>query len=195
MIEVVLIRHGPTDWNEAKRIQGHADRDLSETGRRTVSGWALPNDLKARDWFVSPLARARETAALLGLNPTIQNALIEMDWGEWEGLQGAEIRSRFGPEYERRTAMGLDMRPHGGESPRELRDRIASWLSDICAEHRPAGAVCHQGVIRAMLSLATDWDMIAKPPVRLEWAAAHLFAIDDDGAVTLERANIMLDGT
>lgn len=195
MIQLALIRHGPTDWNEAKRIQGHADRALSKAGRETVAGWALPAELKDLDWYASPLARARETARLLGIEPRIEPVLIEMDWGAWEGLRSTEIRARYGPEFERRTSMGLDMRPHGGESPRELRDRVAVWLTDIHAAGRPAGAVCHQGVIRAMLSLATGWDMIAKPPVRLEWAAAQLFALDAEGALSLERANIMLDGS
>ena len=196
MIQLALIRHGPTDWNAAKRIQGHADRTLSEAGREAVARWGLPETLKRFDWYVSPLARARETAALLGIEGTIAPALIEMDWGEWEGLNSAQIRARYGSgEFERRTARGLDMRPHGGESPRELRQRVAAWLAGRRAAGAPVGAVCHQGVIRAVLSLATGWDMIAKPPVRLEWAAVQLFAIDSEGAVTLERANIMLDGS
>ncbi len=196
MIHLALIRHGPTDWNEARLIQGHADRALSESGRKAVAQWVLPEELKAFDWFVSPLARARETACLLGIEATVEHALIEMDWGAWEGLNSAEIRARYGTEeFERRTAHGLDLRPHGGESPRELRQRVSAWLLGRRAAGAAVGAVCHQGVIRAVLSLATGWDMIAKPPVRLEWAAAQLFAIDADGAVTLERANIMLDGS
>ena len=87
------------------------------------------------------------------------------------------------------------MRPHGGETPRELRERVSKWLAGRRAAGAPIGAVCHQGVIRAVLSLATGWDMITRPPVRLEWAAAQLFAIGSDGALTLERANIMLDGS
>ena len=195
MIHLAMIRHGPTDWNEAKRIQGHADRGLSVAGREAVARWTLPGELAGLQWYASPLSRARETARLLGIEPRIAPVLIEMDWGEWEGLRSAEIRARYGPEFERRTSMGLDMRPHGGESPRELRARLAAWLADVSAAGRPAGAVCHLGVIRAVLSLATGWDMIAKPPVQLEWAAAHLFALDASGTVSLERANIMLDGS
>ncbi len=196
MIRLAFIRHGPTDWNEARLIQGRADRSLSEAGRAAVAQWALPDELKAFDWYVSPLSRARETASLLSLEATVERALIEMDWGEWEGLNSAQIRARYGAdEFERRTSRGLDLRPHGGESPRELRARIAAWLTGRRAAGMPAGAVCHQGVIRAMLSLATGWDMIAKPPVRLEWAAVQLFAVDAGGAVTLERANVMLDGS
>ena len=59
---------------------------------------------------------------------------------------------------------------------REVRERVRRWLYGVVERGQPAGAVCHQGVIRALLSLATGWNMIAKPPHRLDWAAAHLFA-------------------
>ena len=169
---------------------------MSEAGRRAVANWVLPEELKTFEWFVSPLKRARETAALLGVKPKAEHALTEMDWGDWEGLNSGQIRARFGEEeFKRRTGMGLDLRPHGGESPRELRARVFAWLLARRETGTATGAVCHQGVIRAILSLATGWDMIDKPPVRLEWAAAQLFAIDERGTVTLQRANLMLDGS
>ena len=188
MIPVAAIRHGPTDWNEQRRIQGRADRRLSPAGRAAVSGWTLPAELAGFDWYVSPLSRARETAALLGLDP-----VVEMDWGAWDGARSAELRARYGDAFEREIARGLDMHPHGGETPRDLRERVASWLDRVRLAGRPAGAVCHQGVIRALLSLATGWDMVAKPPVELAWSAAQIFALADDGAVALDRANVMLD--
>ncbi len=192
-IPVAAIRHGPTDWNEQRRIQGRADRPLSRAGRETVSGWALPAELAAFDWYVSPLSRARETASLLGLDPVVEPALIEMDWGEWDGAKGPDLRARYGDAFDRELARGLDMRPHGGETPRDLRARVAGWLDRVRLDRRPAGAVCHQGVIRALLSLATGWDMVAKPPVELEWSAVQVFALADDGSVVLDRANVMLD--
>ncbi len=192
-MRLALIRHGPTDWNEQRRIQGRADRRLSAAGRRAVAGWTLPEELRGFDWFVSPLVRARETAEILGLACTVAPALVEMDWGDWEGMRGAELRARYGAEFARRTARGLDMQPHGGESPRALRGRVGAWLAGRAAVGRPTGAVCHQGVIRAVLSLATGWDMVAEPPLGLEWAAAQIFTVDPAGPVTLERANVALE--
>ena len=193
-IPLAVIRHGPTDWNEERRIQGRADRSLSPAGRAAVSGWTLPAEMAAFDWYVSPLSRARETAALLGLDPVVERALIEMDWGDWDGARGDELRARYGDEFDRRISRGLDMQPHGGETPRELRARVAGWLETIRLAGRPAGAVCHQGVIRALLSLATGWDMIVEPPVELEWSAVQIFGLAGNGDVVLERANVMLDG-
>lgn len=192
-IPLAVIRHGPTDWNEQRRIQGRADHSLSRAGRAAVSGWTLPAELEAFDWYVSPLSRARETAALLGLDPVVESALIEMDWGDWDGARGDELRARYGDEFDRRISHGLDMRPHGGETPRDLRARVEGWLGTVRLAGRPAGAVCHQGVIRALLSLATGWNMIAKPPVELEWSAVQIFGLAGNGDVVLERANVMLD--
>ena len=76
---------------------------------------------------------------------------------------------------------------------RRLRTRVEGWLETVRRAGRPAGAVCHQGVIRALLSLATGWNMIAKPPVELEWAAVQVFGIAGTGKIVLERVNVMLD--
>ncbi len=193
MISVAVIRHGPTDWNEQKRIQGRADRTLSPAGRERVAGWTLPGELGHFDWVASPLVRAVETAELLGLTCRSEPLLVEMDWGAWEGKTRDELIENYGDEFENRTAKGLDLRPHGGESPREVRERVRRWLGGVVERGRPAGAVCHQGVIRALMSLATGWNMIAKPPHRLDWAAAHLFAAHEDGRVEIDRLNVSLE--
>lgn len=193
MIPVALIRHGPTDWNEQRRIQGHADRLLSDAGRATVAGWRLPEEFRAFDWFASPLSRAKETARLLGVEFETDPALIEMDWGDWEGHTHDELLSEYGEEMTRRTSMGLDLRPHNGETPRELRQRFAAWAAGTAARGRPAGAVAHQGIIRAALSLATGWDMIGKPPAKMDWASVHVFTVGGGGEIDADRLNISLE--
>lgn len=192
MTPIAIIRHGPTDWNEQKRLQGRADRQLSDKGRELVSGWRLPEEVADFDWLASPLVRATETADLLGLEYRTEGAIIEMDWGEWEGSTLEELRREYGDEVSRRTAMGLDLRPHGGETPREVRARIKEWANAIAREGRPTGAVAHQGVIRALLSLATGWTMVGKPPHALDWSSVHLFAIETCGQVAVSRLNISL---
>lgn len=195
MIEVALIRHGPTDWNEQRKIQGHADRPLSDAGREKVAGWRLPDEFRHFDWFASPLSRATETARLLGIEFETEPALIEMDWGDWEGHTRDELLHKYGEEMTRRTAMGLDLRPHAGESPREVRERFADWAAGVAARGRPAGAVAHQGIIRAALSLATGWDMLGKPPVKMDWASVHVFTVGDRGKMEAARLNISLEAS
>lgn len=193
MIPVLLIRHGPTQWNVEGRIQGQADVRLSKAGRAEVRHWLLPQEYKSYDWEASPLARALETAQLLGaVNVHTDARLVEMSWGEWEGCTRTELRAANGGAVAENEARGLDFRPPGGESPRAVLARLKDWLADVAHRGRPVVAVTHQGIIRAALAVATGWDMIGKPPHRLNRASAHLFRIDRDGRLGLQRININL---
>jgi probable phosphoglycerate mutase len=193
MTPIALIRHAPTEWNEAKRLQGHTDQPLSEAGRAAAAGWRLPAELAHFLWYASPLSRAAETARLLGLACATEPAVIEMHWGAWEGHTLDELKTKYGKDtVTGRTKLGIDFRPHDGESPREVRVRVHAWLKRRAVDGVPAGAVTHLGVIRAMLSLATGWDMIGPPPAVINPATAHLFAVDRSGEVRVERLNISL---
>ena len=117
-LPLVLIRHGPTDWNAEGRIQGRSDRRLSAAGRRIVGRWQMPASFSGYRWVTSPLARARETAALLAHPEAVDKAaLIEADWGEWEGQRIEDLRASLGEAMTRLEAQGLNFRPPGGESP------------------------------------------------------------------------------
>jgi probable phosphoglycerate mutase len=193
---VALIRHGSTHWNETGRMQGRCDVPLSAQGRGQVQAWRLPPTIASPPrWLSSPLARAVETARILsGVEPDPVPALIEMDWGEWEGRTLAELDAEYGAAFRRNAATGLDFRPPGGESPREVRERVLQCLRALPPVEEAAVAVTHNGVIRALLSAATGWDMTGKPPVRLERDALHRFAVDD-GRVALLEANVRLAGS
>ncbi len=193
MTRIALIRHGPTEWNEQHRLQGQTDVPLSADGERKVAGWTLPAEFRDYDWVASPLTRARQTAAALGLKPSSEPALVEMHWGDWEGFTRDELIEKYGDAFSERTARGIDLRPHNGESPREVRARFAEWAAGVAEAGRDTGAVAHQGIIRAALSLATGWVMLGKPPVKMDWSSVHLFAVDAAGAVTIDRLNISLE--
>ena len=117
-IDVVTIRHAPTAWNAAGRIQGHMDVPLSEDGRRALARRCLPERFGAYRVHSSPLARAVETAALLGLDaPVLDRRLMEMDWGEWEGTTRAALR-RGGPRRGRaQRGEGTGFPPAGRGEP------------------------------------------------------------------------------
>jgi broad specificity phosphatase PhoE len=169
-VRILLIRHGRTAWNEQGRMQGRADLPLSPAGRAEASRWRVPEAWAEARWLSSPLRRAAETAALLTEGPVaIEPRLIEMDWGAWEGFRLAELRKSAPKAMAANEARGLDFRPPGGETPREVRTRLESLLADLAAADDPGDVICvtHKGVIRAGLSLATGWDMTAKPPLRL----------------------------
>jgi len=190
-----LIRHGPTDWNADRRIQGSTDIPLSDAGRETVAGWRLPPELEDFDWVCSPLARARETAGILGAPRDIRtdHRLCEMNWGDWEGQRLADLRRDLGDEMADNEARGIDFRPPNGESPRDLLARLAPWMADVSAQGRPTLAVCHNGIVRALYALATGWSMIGKRPIKFQWGTVHLFHVDADGKPVVDRMNVSLE--
>lgn len=193
MTRLAMIRHAPTAWNEAGRIQGHGDEPLSAGGRSAAAGWRLPPELGAVTWLSSPLGRARETARLMAARDCVtEPRLIEMDWGAWHGRRLAELRAELGAAMTENEARGLDFRPAGGESPRDVQARLTPWLAELARAGRPVAAVSHKGVIRALYALATGWEMTGEPPARLAWDRAHLFSLAADGTPTVARLNLPL---
>ena len=196
MTRLVLIRHGRTDFNDQGRMQGRCDEPLNAAGRAAVAGWRVPPEFADADWVTSPLIRARETARLLGApQPVIEPRIIEMDWGRWEGRRLDDVRAEQGAAMAENEARGLDFRPDGGESPRQVQARITPWLAEVGERGRATLAITHKGVIRAIIALATGWDMTGKPPARLQCAAAHVFDVTARGSIAVERFNLALDGS
>lgn len=193
MTPLVMIRHGPTAWNSDRRLQGRTDIPLSEEGRTLVSGWRVPSELRGYEWVSSPLKRACETAGLLaGMPPRIEPLLTEMDYGEWEGKRLADLRAELGEAMAENEARGLDFRPAGGETPRDVQVRLKQWLGTLAGHPRATVAITHHGVLRALYSLATGWDMAGPPPEKFRWGAMHRFSVSDGGQVRVERINIDL---
>ena len=192
MTRLALLRHGPTAWNAEKRLQGRADEPLSVEDEEQVRLWSLPPEAAGFRWLTSPLLRARRTAELIGVDAEIEPAAIELDFGSWEGRRLSEIRAEDPAGTEANEARGLDFTPPGGESPRDVQARLLPLLARLTAEGRDSGIVTHKGVIRALLSLATGWPMVDKPPVKLFWDRVHLFELETDGTPRLSQPNLPL---
>ena len=190
---LVLLRHGRTEWNLDGRIQGQTDTRLSAPGRDQVLSWRLPPELAGYRWVSSPLARSRETAALLGHEAVeLEAALMEARWGRWEGERLVDLRARHGPDMAALERRGLDFQPPEGESPRDVQARLRPWLEAVARHGQPTVAVCHRGVIRALYALATGWDMTGKPSVKIGDDSAHRFTLDRRGVPTVVEMNVGL---
>jgi probable phosphoglycerate mutase len=193
MTRIVLIRHGPTEWNETGLVQGRSDVALSAAGRAKVERWRLPGDLAAYDWVTSPLSRARETAEILRGAPVPTDArLVEMDWAAWEGRTLGDLRAEIGNLMVAWEARGLDFRAPGGESPREVQARVLPFLAERARAETPTIVVCHRGVIRAVYALAISWDMTSKAPKRLADGCAQIFTLAEDGMPSVDTLDLPL---
>ncbi|MEV1068481.1 histidine phosphatase family protein [Streptomyces sp. NPDC050263] len=94
MNDLLLVRHGETEWSRSGRHTGWTDLPLTENGRKEAEQLApLLRGLRVGAAFVSPLRRARETAELIGLRePHVDADLREWDYGAYEGVTTAEIQ-------------------------------------------------------------------------------------------------------
>ncbi len=196
MTLIALIRHGATAWNEQGIVQGRNDIPLSANGRDEVSKWTVPLSLRNYVWVSSPLSRALETAFLLsGSQPPTDERLVEMDWTSWEGRTLPDLRSALGDLMAAWEAEGLDFRSPGGESPREVQQRVKPFLAARKLLGENTIAVCHKGVIRAIYALAIGWDMKTKPPRKLKDGCAQIFELDHDGHPKVHELDVALDST
>jgi len=139
--KVYLVRHGQTAWNVGEIFRGRADIPLDETGKQEVhlAGEAL-KDETLHAVYSSPLSRSIETAENIAkfhnIPVTPFDAIIDISYGEWEGLENQEVKKKY-PELH-----ALWQRePHkikfpGGESLDEVRFRTVKGLEDLLAKHK-----------------------------------------------------------
>ncbi len=164
---LIFVRHGETPYNAENRLQGQRDIPLGARGRdqaravgRTLRGRLGPDidRLEAADAFVaSPLRRTRETMEFardaMGLPPSryrLDAALIELTFGDWEGMTWPEIYARDPKGCMSRRADKWDFVPPKGESYAMLAGRLGPWLTSLTAD---SFVVSHGGVARALMTL------------------------------------------
>jgi len=193
-VPIAILRHAPTAWNAARRLQGTTDTALGPVGEAAARSWRLPAPADGWKRMCSPLQRARRTAELVqpAAPIVVDSRLREMSFGIWEGRSVEELRAEGGERFAEAERLGLDFHPPGGESPRMAMARIKAWAGEIAASGEPVVAVTHKAAIRALLALATGWTMTGRQPVKLDWRCLHFFSADADGSVALDRPNVPL---
>lgn len=167
MTRLALMRHGHTSWNRAGRIQGRSDIPLDDAARADLAQVQIPESWADADLWSSPLSRAVETARIVsgGREPQTSAALTEMNWGDWEGKRGADLRTDPASGFRDIEDWGWDFRPLRGESAREMRDRLAPWMNALTGDTL---AVCHIGVMRVCLAIAHGWDFAGPCPFQIK---------------------------
>jgi probable phosphoglycerate mutase len=152
--EVVLLRHAETEWSIAGRHTGRTDVPLTDHGREVAA--ELAARFAGRDFALvlcSPLSRARDTAALAGLEPELDEDLLEWDYGEYEGITTKEIRA---------NRPGWDLWSEGvpgGEMPEDVATRTDRVIERALAADGDCCLVAHGHVLRV---LAARW--VEQPP-------------------------------
>jgi 2,3-bisphosphoglycerate-dependent phosphoglycerate mutase len=169
---ILLVRHGETDWNRERRIQGQSDPPLNDLGReqsRTLAGRLASEEIDAI--YSSDLRRARETAEILadelGQPVVLDPELRELDFGPWEGHTVDELHARFPEAFERWLAGGV-AEWNGGETHDAMADRIRGAVRRLAATHAGESIllVAHGGPVRVLLM---DAEGLPYPEARREF--------------------------
>ncbi len=143
--QLVLVRHGETEWSVERRHTGRTDVQLTERGRAEAAH--IRSALARFDFtavFSSPLSRALETAQLAGLDPTIDDDLVEWDYGEFEGITTAEIRTSV-PNWSVWTHAIPD-----GESLDDVSGRADRVIERVVALDGAVALVAHAHLLRVL---------------------------------------------
>lgn len=179
---VIVIRHGETEWNREKRMQGTTDTLLSDVGR--AQALALGRRLATRDFsalYSSDLSRARDTASAIAERTdrevVTDPRLRERRFGIFEGLTTAEIVARYPEEHARFASRDPDYEVPGGESARAFTGRCLGCLAEIADRHRGAEVVVvtHGLVLDSLYRAAHGLGHGDRRPVPLINASLNLF--------------------
>lgn len=156
-----LVRHGETDWNTAKRVQGKTDIPLNENGIRQAEQLAArleEDNLKFNRIYTSRFQRAKRTAEIvaekMGACVVVIDGLEEINLGKWEGLTWEQAKEQYPREFGVWFQSRRETRPPEGESYQDVLDRLIPALKRVL-EEEPGDAlvVTHSGNIMGLMSL------------------------------------------
>jgi probable phosphoglycerate mutase len=150
---LVVVRHGRTAHNASGLLLGRLDPPLDELGREQAA--ALARAVGPVDRVISsPLQRTRETAAAFGVEVEVDERWIELDYGEYDGVPLGEVPS----EVWARWRADVDFTPPGGESLRQLGERVRDALDELAhrgsATERTTVIVTHVSPVKAAVGWA-----------------------------------------
>ena len=190
MTTLLLARHGETDWNRARRWQGHADRPLTERGRAQAAALAERLiEISLDAVYSSDLRRAADTAAAVaeaqGLEVVELRDLREVSVGSWQGLTRDDAEARFPDGFRRWAAGGTGW--DDGETYAQMSSRVLAAVAQIAADHEGGRVlvVSHGGPIRAIHAAALGLDVEAYRRIRPVEPNARLSAVCvEDGRFT-----------
>ena len=159
--EIILIRHGETEWNSQQRMQGHSNSDLSEVGRGQIQALGeLMKNVSFDHIYSSDSLRARQTAEAItqysGHTLQFDQRIREKNLGVFEGLTSTEAKERHPEVYRLFKTAGANYVIDEGESTQQLLERALEFIEEIRLRHPQERVVMvtHGGVVRVLMKHA-----------------------------------------
>ena len=152
MKELYFVRHGQTEWNAIRRMQGQWNSDLNELGRQQadINGRFLAG-LGIEHLVASPLDRTRQTADIinrhLGLTPAFDDRIMEWDCGDWSGEMWDQVIEKWPEEFTAWQADQFNYRGPGCENYPDMIARATPFLDEMMAHPAERIAIVSHGMI------------------------------------------------
>ena len=192
MTQVILIRHGRTEWNRVERFRGRANIELDRVGMKQAEATAG----RISDWPVSaihssPLRRTLATAQVLarrlGLEVRPLPGIIDIDYGKWQGLSPEQAAAKSGVLYTEWLESPNMVKFPGGESLGEVRQRAASAVDKVIAQHpeETIALVTHKVICQILILKFLELDNSHFWQIGQDVSAINVFRITDGVANTL----------
>jgi broad specificity phosphatase PhoE len=187
LIQIVVIRHGRTEWNRVERFRGRADIDLDEVGKKQAEATAKRvAELGLSVIYASPLRRTMTTARILSeyldLKLSPLPGIMDIDYGGWQGLTPEEAATRDSSLYSQwREHPHLVTFP-GGESLADVRNRAADAVESVLAQtdNKTIAVVSHKVVCQLLILHFIALDNSHFWQIGQDVAAVNLFHVRDN---------------
>ncbi|MFC1862258.1 histidine phosphatase family protein [Chloroflexota bacterium] len=159
MTEIILARHGETKWNVQEVFRGRIDVELNETGVKQAGLLAgYLSKLKIDAVYSSPLKRALKTAEVIAsyhkLDVEIAPGLIDLDFGEWQGLSHQEVKDRYKEFYRAWINHPDKVKIPAGESLDDVRGRAIGVVNEVTAKYEGTVVLVSHRVVNKVLICA-----------------------------------------
>ena len=188
MTRIILVRHGQTAWNRRERFRGRADVALDPTGiaQAEATAGAIAARWRPTAIYSSPLARALRTAEAIagkvGLQVTAHPGLLDIDYGQWQGLAPREVEKRLPQEFRLWREQPQRCRIPGGEDLADVQARGFAALKELAARHegQTVVAVAHTVMNRLILLAAMGLGLERFWRLRQDTCAINLIEAEGD---------------
>lgn len=187
---IYLIRHGQTDWNKERIFRGHADRPLSDEGKKeaqAVAGFLEKEPIQFI--YSSPLKRALETARPLaeakGLKVVELKGVIDLDFGEWSGMTVEQVKDKFPESFADFMNDPQSVVFPGGETMSEVQSRALEAIEKVADRHtgETGAVVTHRVICKLVILGLLGLDAARFWEISQDTACINLFEYKRDRAV------------
>ncbi len=195
MTEIILARHGETEWNVEEVFRGRIDIELNQTGIKQAELLAeYLGDLKIDAIYSSPLKRAVGTAEIIAgyhkLDVEIAPGLIDFNYGKWQGLPHQEVKDKYKELYAEWINNPHRVRMPAGESLDEVRKRAMNVVDRVIAKYEGSVVlVSHRVVNKVLICALLGLDNSHFWNIKLDACGTTIFTYENERFILAEHNN------